>query len=75
MSDIDPYIEPVEIHVFDGKNFFNHQHALSSAFGYVVVKEKYPGAFNERLFWADALQETICITIQIILTVAITMKH
>jgi len=74
MSDIDPYIEPVEIHVFDGKNIFNHQHVLSSVLGYVVVKEKYLGAFNERPFWADALQEVICVTIQIILTATITMK-
>jgi len=74
MSDIDPYIEPIEIHIFDNKIFFNSQHILSSALGYVVVKEKYPGAFDDRPFWADALQEIICISIQLFLTVIITMK-
>jgi len=74
MSDIDPYIDPVEIHIFDSKKFFNHQYILSSPLGYVVVKEKYPGAFDERPFWADAMQEIICITLQIFITVIITMK-
>jgi len=74
MSDIDPYIDPIEIHIFDNKIFFNGQHILSSVLGYVVVKEKYPGAFNDRPFWADGLQEIICISIQIFLTVIITMK-
>ena len=43
MSDIDPYIEPVEFHLFDDKSFQNNENILSSALGYVVVKEKYPG--------------------------------
>ena len=74
MSDIDPYIDPIEIHIFDNEIFFNGQHILSSALGYVVVREKYPGAFDDRPFWADSLQEIICISIQIFLTVIITMK-
>ena len=28
MSDIDPYIEPIEIHIFDNEIFFNGQHIL-----------------------------------------------
>lgn len=74
MSDIDPYIDPIEIHIFNNEIFFNGQHILSSVLGYVVVKEKYPGAFDDRPFWADGLQEIICISIQICLTVIITMK-
>jgi hypothetical protein len=74
MSDIDPYIEPIEIHIFDDKIFLNGQHILSSALGYVLVKEKYPGAFEDRPFWADGLQEIICISIQILITVMITLK-
>ena len=74
MSDIDPYIEPIEIHIFDNKIFLNGQHILSSVLGYVLVKEKYPGAFEDRPFWADGLQEIICISIQILITVIITMK-
>jgi hypothetical protein len=74
MSDIDPYIEPIEIHIFDSKNIFNHQYILSSPLGYVVVKEKYPGAFDERPFWADAVQEIICVSLQIFITIVITMK-
>jgi hypothetical protein len=74
MSDIDPYIEPVEIHIFNKNIFYNSQHVLSSALGYVIVKEKYPGAFEDRPFWADSLQEIICISIQIFLTVIITLK-
>ena len=74
MSDIDPYIEPIEIHIFDNNVFFNSQHILSSVLGYVVVKEKYPGAFEDRPFWADGLQEIICISIQMFITIVITLK-
>ena len=74
MSDIDPFIEPVEIHIFDDPDFFANQHVLSSLLGYVIIKEKYPGAFNDRPFWADSLQEIICISIQIIITVIILFR-
>ena len=73
MSDIDPYVEPVEIHVFDITSYQDEQHVLPSALGSVVIKEKYPGAFNDRPFWADILQEIICISIQISLAVIITL--
>lgn len=74
MSDIDPYIEPVEFHLFDDKSFQNGQHILSSALGCVIVKETYPGSFNDRPLWIDSIQELICISIQIILTCLIVSK-
>jgi hypothetical protein len=74
MSDIDPFIEPVEIHIFDDSNFIPNKHILSSVLGYVIVREKYPGAFDDRPFWADFLQEIICISIQIIITLIILFR-
>ena len=74
MSEIDPYIEPVEFHLFDEKSLKNGESIFSSAFGYVLVKEKYPGAFKDRPGWFDLLQELICILIQIILTCIIVIK-
>ncbi len=74
MSDIDPYIEPVEFHLFDDKSFQNNENILFSALGYVVVKEKYPGAFRDRPLWMDLFQELICISLQIILTCIIVSK-
>jgi len=74
MSEIDPYIEPTEFHIFDEKSLKNGENILSSAFGYVVVKEKYPGAFKDRPSWFDFLQEIICCFIQIILTCLIILK-
>ena len=74
MSDIDPYVEPVEIHVFDGISYQKQKHVLTSALGYVVIKEKYPGAFNDRPILMDTLQEIICISIQIFLAVIITFE-
>lgn len=74
MSDIDPYIEPVEYHVFGDMSLENGRRMLSSGLGYVVVREKYPGAFKDRPIWADALQEIICVSIQIIITVIVTLK-
>ena len=74
MSHIDPSIEPTEFHIFDGKSLENGQHILSSSLGCVIVKESYPGAFQDRPAWADSLQEIICISIQIILTCIIVLK-
>jgi len=74
MSDIDPYIEPIEIHLFDDSISNNDQHILSSTLGYIIIKEKYPEAFKERPFWADAIQEIICVSIQIIITFTLTFK-
>jgi hypothetical protein len=74
MSDIDPYIEPIEIHIFNFKSKQNNDNIMSSALGYVVVRESYPGAFNDRPLWMDLIQELICISIQIILTSIIILK-
>jgi hypothetical protein len=74
MSDIDPYVEPVEFHLFDDNPFQNGQNILSSALGYVLIKEAYPGAFNDRPIWANLLQELICVSLQIILTCIIVSK-
>ena len=74
MSDIDPYVEPVEFHVFDEFSYQSEENILPSALGAVVIEEKYPGAFNDRPSWANILQEIICIFIQIALAVIITLK-
>lgn len=74
MSDIDPYIEPVEFHFFDDNSFQNGESILSSAMGFVIIREAYPGSFNDRPIWADLLQELICISIQIILACIIVSK-
>ncbi len=74
MSDVDPYVEPVEFHVFDKDSFQNGQNILSSALGCVVIREQYPGAFDDRPSWADAFQEVICISIQIVISVVMTLK-
>ncbi len=74
MSDIDPYSEPVELHLFDDQSLQKGQHILSSTLGYVVVKETYPGSFKDRPNWFDPFQEIICVSIQIILTCIIVSK-
>jgi len=74
LSDIDPYIDPIEFHLFDERSIQNGKHILSSALGCVVVKESYPGAFKDRPQWADLLQEIICISLQIIITCIIVTK-
>jgi len=74
LSDIDPYIVPVEFHIFDEKSLQSGENILSSALGYVVIKEKYPGAFKDRPEYFDFLQEFICCSIQIILTCIIVSK-
>ena len=74
ISDIDPYSEPVEFHLFDFKSSDNGQHILSSALGSVTIKESYPGSFMDRPKWLDPVQELICISIQIILTCIIVSK-
>ena len=74
MSDIDPYSEPVEFHLFDDVSFKNGQHILSSALGCVIVKETYPGSFKDRPQWIDPIQELICIFLQIIITCLVVLK-
>ena len=74
MSEIDPYVEPVEFHVFDEASYQNEEQILPSALGSVVIKEKYPGAFNDRPIWADLFQEIICVMVQIIITSIVLIK-
>jgi hypothetical protein len=74
ISDIDPYSEPVEFHIFDDKALNKHENILSSYLGYVVIKETYPGSFDDRPIWMDLFQEIICIFLQIFITVIIVVK-
>jgi hypothetical protein len=74
MSEFDPYVEPIEFHIFDEKSLKDGENIFSSVFGYVVVKERYTGAFKDRPQWFDFLQELICCFIQIILTCIIVLK-
>ena len=74
MSEVDPYSEPVEIHIFEFKSINNEQRLLSSALGYVTIKESYPGSFKERPEWIDPIQEIICVSIQILITFLIVTK-
>ena len=74
MSTIDPYIEPVEFHIFDGAEYTTGDYVFSSSLGSVVVKEKYPGAFQERPLAWDIIQESICISIQVFVIFLVTLK-
>ena len=67
MSEIDPYVEPVELHFFDEKS-------LSFGVGYVLIQEAYPGSFKDRPTWADAVQEIICCSIQILIAIIVCVK-
>ena len=74
MSEIDPYSKPVEIHLFDEKSSKNGENILSSALGYIVIEESYPGSFKDRPAWINPLQEIICISLQILITIIIVSK-
>ena len=74
MSEIDPYSEPIEFHLFDDKSFQNGENILSSALGLVTIKETYPGSFDDRPPWMDPVQELICMFIQIFITFMIVSK-
>ena len=73
MSEIDPYSEPIEFHLFDLSSQ-NGQNILSSILGSVVIKETYPGSFEDRPLWVDPIQEFICLLLQIILTCFVVTK-
>lgn len=73
MSEVDPYSEPIEFHLFDKISRFD-QNILSSTLGSVVIKESYPGSFKDRPLWIDPVQELICTLIQLILTIIIVSK-
>ena len=71
----DPYIEVVEFHPFGVPPKINERHDQPFfALGCVVVKEAYPGAFQDRPIWADIIQEIICVFLQIIIACTIVLK-
>ena len=74
LSSCDPSLKVVAFHPLGSPHITQGDHTFSSILGYVVVKEAYPGAFQNRVFWADAAQECICILIQIGITFLITIK-
>ena len=74
MSEIDPYADPVEFHLFDGESLQTGQSIMSSELGYVLIKESYPGSFKDRSIWMDPIQELICISIQILITFILVSK-
>ena len=74
LSDIDPFIEPVEIKFFNNDDQINEQNVLHSRLGYVIVKEKIPGSLNDRFFLIEIIQEIICYSIQLIITILISLK-
>ena len=74
MSEIDPYADPVEFRLFDGESLQTGQSIMSSALGYVVIKESYPGSFKDRSPWMEPIQELICVFIQIIVTCILVSK-
>lgn len=74
LSEIDPYVEPEEIHIFKIPSHKQEKNILFSPLGSVIITEKYPGAFDDRPEWADLLQEIICVTIQMIITIYVVLK-
>ena len=74
MSEIDPYSEPIELHLFDFEFSNKKLNLLFLPFGYVKIKETYPGSFKDRPLWMDPIQELICFSIQILITYIIVTK-
>ncbi|MDG6229659.1 MAG: hypothetical protein QCH96_06810 [Candidatus Thermoplasmatota archaeon] len=74
MSDMDPYIEPVEMHLFNTFEYAPLYHILVSSFGSVIIREKYPGAFQDRPHLWTMFQEILCIIIQLIITLGVSLK-
>ena len=74
ISEIDPYSEPVEFHLFDNSYIQDNQNILFINLGSVTIKESYPGAFKDRPLWIDYIEELICILPQIIITCIIVLK-
>ena len=74
-SYFDPYIEVAEVHPFGVPSYINQKSNLAfPALGCVIVKETYPGAFEDRPIWADLIQEIICISIQLIIAGILVSK-
>ena len=73
MSTLDPCLEVVAFYPF-GSPETNLGHVLPSMLGCVIVKEAYPGAFQDRAAWADAFQEVICVLVQILIICFVMIK-
>jgi hypothetical protein len=74
MSEIDPYSKPVEYHIFDFESSNKKDNLLFLQFGFVIIKETYPGSFIDRPIWIDLVEELICFSIQILITYLIVIK-
>ncbi len=74
MSKVDPYIEPVEIHIFANVQNIKPENVLFSPLGYVIIEEEYPGAFQERPYVWDTIQELVCVSIQIVITIFVSLE-
>jgi len=73
MCTIEPWVEIHEVYLLGVPETVNG-HALPSMFGCVVAKPTYHGALADRPAYADLLQEIICLSVQILLTVYLTLK-
>lgn len=74
MSDMDPYVEPVEMHLFTSLEYNPIHRVLFSNLGSIVIQEKYPGAFQDRPNTWNIFQELVCISYQMIITIALSIK-
>ncbi|MFH1101513.1 MAG: hypothetical protein V1726_05725 [Methanobacteriota archaeon] len=74
MSSLDPHLQVVSFYPFGVPRSNGIDHVLPSVLGCVIVREAYPGAFNDRPVWADLLQEIVCLSIQMIITCVVTLK-
>lgn len=68
LSTLDPCLEVSEFYPF-GSPHHSQGHMLPSMLGCVVVTESYPGAFQDRSVWSNVLQEIICLSLQLVITV------
>ena len=74
MSRLDPHLEVVAFYPFGVPHSTGTDHVLPSVLGCVIVREAYPGAFQDRPAWADLAQECICLLIQVGITCWLTLQ-
>jgi hypothetical protein len=67
----DRYIEVKEVHLIGIPSFSSDSKCLSSLIGYVIVKERYPGAFNMRPGWIYISEEIVSILVQILIILTV----
>jgi len=73
MCTVSPWVEVDEIYLLGVPETVTGN-ALPSMFGCVIAKPAYHGALADRPAYADLLQEIICLSVQILLTVYLTLK-